>query len=158
VKASLSIHIVALSLAFVTLAANADPYKAGDSFIGFKAADQHGVAFTFKPGITKFVIFDTPGESGTSVSPQSPDWFEQHHAILVINVTELSTFKRRIAQSRMEAKPFRLLVVDDKTVAARFPQQKAKFTVLLLDDAGKVTEIRFVAPGKELQSLLAGEK
>jgi hypothetical protein len=53
--------------------------------------------------------------------------------------------------SRLEAKPFRVCVIDDAAVAARFPNQRGKFTVLQLDDDGKIVAVRFAAPGKELK-------
>lgn len=152
------VHILSLACAAVAFAAPADLYKAGDTFVGFTAVDQHGTAFTFKPGSAKFVVFDTPGEGGPAESPQDPNWFEKHQALMVVNLTELSALKRRVARSRMESKPFRLLVVDDKNVAAKFPRQKEKFTVLLVDEQGKITDIRYAAPGKELLTLLTGEK
>jgi hypothetical protein len=71
-------------------------------------------------------------------------------------LSEFSGWKRRIARSRLESKPFRILAVNDKDVAARFPRQKKKFTVLLLDDKRAITEIRYAAPGKELQEMLSG--
>ena len=52
----------------------------------------------------------------------------------------------------------KILLVEDKDAAAKFPRQKDKFTVLLLDEQGKITDIRFVTPGKELQALLSGDK
>jgi len=149
--------IISLIFMVFALAAQADAYKSGDSFVGFKAADQHGTPFTFKPGSIRFVIFDTP-EGEASESPQDPKWFEKHHALMVINLTELSAFKRRIARSRAESKPFSLLLVEDKDVAAKFPRQKEKFTVLLVDEQGKITDVKFVTPGKELQALLSGDK
>src|SRR5690349_3542941 len=138
--------LLGLVLFALSWTATAAVYKAGDSLIGFKAADQHGAAFTFKAGDTRFVMFHTPGEGAASESPQDPKWFEKHHALMVVNLTELSTFKRRIARSRAEAKAFQILLVDDKDAAAKFPRQKEKFTVLLVDDQGKITDIRYVTP------------
>ena len=145
--------LLGLVLMALSFTATAQVYKSGDSFVGFKAADQHGTAFTFKAGSTRFVIFDTPGEA-----PTDPKWLEKNHALMVINLTEFSAFKRRIARSRAAEKAFQILLVEDKDVAAKFPRQKEKFTVLLLDDQGKITDIRFVTPGKELQALLSGGK
>lgn len=151
-------RLLGLMLLAVSLTATAEAYRAGDSLVGFKATDQHGAAFAFKAGDTRFVIFDTPGEGVVSESPQDPKWFEKHHALMVVNLTELSAFKRKIARSRAESKAFQILLVEDKDVAAKFPRQKEKFTVLLVDDQGKITQIRYVTPGKELQALLSGDK
>ena len=133
----------------------ADPYRVGDTFVVPTGADQHGKALEAKPGEYRAVIVDTPGESGSAEPPKDPQWFEKNHALLVVNISGLSAFKRRIARGRMESKPFRLLVVEDADAAARFPRQKDKFTVLRLDDRGSVTEIVYAAPGRELQDLFA---
>ena len=154
-----NLHVfVGLSLLLIGLPAAAGPYRTGDSFNGFAAADQRGAPFTFKAGAYRYIIFETAGETDSSAQPKDPDWFENHHAVLLVDITELSAFKRRIARSRMESKPFKIVVVDNKDAAARFPKQQEKFTVLLLDETGKITDIRYAAPGKELQDLLSVSK
>ena len=148
---------IAFSAVFCPLAAETDAYSVGDSFVGFSVPDQHGKQFNFKAGDAKFILFDTPGESGRSEHPQDPDWFAKHHILLVINISELSSIKRRIARSRMESKPFQLLVVDVKGIAERFPREMGKFSVLELNEQGTITAIRFASPGKDLQEAVAGE-
>ena|SRR5437899_1771060 len=147
-----------LSLLLLAFSSEADVYKPGDSFIGFQSADQHGTAFTFKANDAKFILFDTPGESGPSEQPKDAGWFDKNHALLLVNITDLSFFKRKLARSRLESKPFRLLVVDNENAAARFPTEKGKLTVLLLDNQGRIASIRFAAPGKEVQTLVAEGK
>lgn len=136
----------------------ANPYQAGENFNGFSAVDQHGQSVAFKAGSAKFVIFDTPGESGSSVQPKDPNWFEDQRALLVVNLSELSTFKCKIARSRLADKPFRALLVEDASVAGKFPQKEKKLTVLSLDDSGKIIAIQFAAPGKELQDLVTATR
>jgi len=46
--------------------------------------------------------------------------------------------------SRIEAKPFRICVIDEVSVAARFPNQSGKFTVLQLDDDRKIVAVRLL--------------
>jgi hypothetical protein len=138
--------------------ATAEVYKPGDTFIGFKAVDQHDSAFTFKAGDAKFILFDTPGESGQSSAPSDASWFDKHHALLVVNISEFSYFKRKASHSRLESKPFRLLVLNDKGAAERFPRQPGKFTVLVLDPKGTITDVRYAAPGVELKALLDDTK
>ena len=60
----------------------------------------------------------------------------------------------KVAQTRMAAKTYRLLVVDNKSIAERFPVEQGKFTVLFLNERGVITDIRFAAPGQELRELL----
>ena len=138
----------------ISLAARADVYKAGDSLIGFSAPDQHGADVTFKAGDAKVILFDTPAADGTSQPSPEPDWFAKNRVLPVVNISDLSFLKRKVAQTRMAAKTYRLLVVDTKSVAERFPVQQGKFTVLFLNERGVITDIRFAAPGQELRELL----
>jgi hypothetical protein len=138
----------------ISLSARADVYKAGDSLIGFSAPDQHGTDLPFKAGDAKVILFDTPAADGTSQPSPEPDWFAKNHVLPVVNVSDLSFLKRKVAQTRMAAKTYRLLVVDTKSVAERFPVQQGKFTVLFLNERGVITDIRFATPGQELRELL----
>src|SRR5262245_53699419 len=106
--------IALLLVALWSPTSKAEVYKTGNSFIGFSDSDQHGEAFTFKAGDAKFIQFDAPGESGESPQLQDPEWFSKNRTLLVVNISELSFFKRKVARSRMKEKPFRLLVVDEK--------------------------------------------
>jgi len=157
-KSSLPALILALFVPLMSLAASADGYKVGDSFIGFSAPDQHGTTVAYKAGDAKFILFDTPGESGQSQHPQDPDWFANNHVFLVVSISGLSSIKRKIAHSRMKSKPFKLLIVDDTRVAQRFPTQNGKFTVLVLDKKGIITGIKYAAPGPELKEVVTGTK
>lgn len=157
-QCSLIMRAAVLGLALVPLIAWSDRYKVGDSFVGFAAPDQHGTAATFKAGDAKFILFDTPGESGESPQPQDPAWFSNHRALPVVNISELSFVKRKVARSRLAAKSFRLLVVDQKNVAEKFPRANGKFSMFVLDDTGNITAIKFAEPGKELQELVTGGK
>lgn len=150
--------IVALGVGFLPLPVAAEIYKVGDSFVGFAAPDQHGTSVTYEAGAAKFVLFDTPGESGQARHPQDPDWFAKNHVLLVINISDLSAIKRKAARSRMKSKPFQMLVVEDKEQVARFPLQEGKFTVLVLDDKGTISAIKFAAPGDELKAVVTGGK
>jgi hypothetical protein len=151
---SLLIRPIVVFFAAISLVAKADVYKAGDSFIGFSAPDQHGTNVTFKAGDAKVILFDTPAATGSSQPSPEPDRFAKNHVLPVVNTSDLSFLKRKVAQTRMAAKTYRLLVVDNKSIAGRFPVQNGKFTVLLLNEQGVITDIRFAAPGKELRELL----
>ncbi|MGH8172279.1 MAG: hypothetical protein ACREPX_03985 [Rhodanobacteraceae bacterium] len=155
-KIRIAILIVAIVLSLLPLTSFADTYKVGDSFVGFSAADQHGAVNTFKPGDAKVILFDTPSDGGESQHPQDPQWFAKNHALLLINISDFAPFKRRIAASRMESKPFKMLIVDDKAIAGKFPVQTGKFTVLTLDAGGKITSVAFAAPGPDLQKMVEG--
>lgn len=151
------IYTIVVSLASISLTANGDVYEAGDSFIGFSAADQHGANVTFRAGDARVILFDTPAATGAARPSPEPDRFAKNHVLPVVNISDLSFLKRKIAQTQMAAKTYPLLVVDNKTIAERFPVRNGKFTVLFLNEQGVITNIRFAAPGKELRELLSGE-
>ncbi len=136
----------------------AEPYKVGDSFAGFKAPDQHGVLYKFKPGEVKYVLFDTPTGEDKATTPEDPNWFAEHQAILIVNISDFSFIKRDLARSRLESKKYAALVLSDKAAAERFPTEAGKISVLTLDKKGRITAIRFGAPGKEVQALLTDKK
>ena len=141
----------------ISLAARADVYKAGDSLVGFSASDQHGTIVTFRAGDARVILFDTPAATGASQPSPDPDRFAKNHVLPVVNISDLSFLKHKVAQTRMAAKSYPLLVVDNKSIAGRFPVQNGKFTLLFLSEHGVITNIRFAAPGKELRELLASK-
>ena len=113
--------------------------------------DQHGAELSFKPEDARFILFETPAEGRPSQAPEDPDWFQKNRALVVINLSQFSGFRRRAAESRIEGKPFRVCVIEEAAVAARFPSQNGKFTILQLDESGKIVAVHFAAPGKELK-------
>jgi len=129
----------------------AEPFQVGGAFSLPAGLDQHGKDLTFSAKEYRTVIFDTPGDSGAAEPPKDPQWFQKNQALMIVNISGFSAFKRRIARSRMESKPFRMLVMEDADLAARFPRKEGTLTVIRLDDQGVITAITFAAPGKELQ-------
>lgn len=154
-KSRLAILVLALVFLAFPLTSFAQTYKVGDSFVGFSAPDQHGAVTTFKAGDAKTILFDTP-DGGESQAPNDPDWFANNHALLLVNISDFAPFKRRMAASRMESKPFKMLVVGDSAAAGRFPVQPGKFTVLTLDASGKITAISYAAPGADVKKAVEG--
>jgi hypothetical protein len=154
---SLLICPIVFCFAAICLAARADVYKAGDSLIGFSAPDQHGTVVTFRAGDARVILFDTPAATGSSQPSPDPDRFGKNHVLPVVNTSDLSFLKRKVAQTRMAAKTYRLLVVDNKSIAERFPVQNGKFTLLFLSQQGVITDVRFAAPGQELRELLTNK-
>lgn len=156
-RSSLLACALASVVAMAVVAYSDTAYKAGDSFVGFSAPDQKGKTVTFAAGDARFILFDTPGESGEMQPPKDPEWFAKNQAWLIVNISELSWLKRRVARSRMEAKPFRMLVVDDSALASKFPRAEGKISVFTLDSQGRIGEVKFAAPGKEVQALVTGK-
>jgi len=129
----------------------AEPLRVGDTLTLPAGVDQHGEPLSFDPKEFRTVLFDTPGDSGAAEPPRDPQWFQKNQALLIVNISGFSAFKRRIARARMESKPFRILVMDDAALAARFPRKEGTLTVVRVDDRGAITAIAFAAPGKDLQ-------
>ncbi len=130
---------------------SAELFQVGDPLTLPAGVDQHGQPLSFDPKEFRAVLFDTPGESGDAESPKDPQWFQKNQALMIVNISGFSAFKRRIARSRMESKPFRILVLEDADLAARFPQKEGALTVVRVDAQGAITAIVFAAPGQELQ-------
>ena len=151
---SLLICTIVVFFTAISFAVRAEVYKAGDSFIGFSAPDQHGTVVTFRAGDARVILFDTPAATGASQPSPDPDRFAKNHVLPVVNISDLYFIKRNLAQTRMAGKTYPLLVVDNKSIAGRFPVQNGKFTLLFLSEQGVITNIRFAAPGKELRELL----
>ena len=151
---SLLICTIVVFFAAISLAARADVYKAGDSLIGFSAPDQHGTVVTFRAGDARAILFDTPAATGASQPSPDPDRFAKNHVLPVVNISDLSFLKHKVAQTRMAAKTYPLLVVDNKSIAERFPVEQGKFTVLFLNERGVITDIRFAAPGTRIAGAL----
>ena len=151
---SLFICAAVVFFSSISFAARGDVYKAGDSLVGFSAPDQHGAIVTFRAGDARVILFDTPAATGASQPSPDPDRFAKNHVLPVVNISDLSFLRHKVAQTRMAAKTYPLLVVDNKSIAGRFPVQNGKFTLLFLSEQGVITNIRFAAPGKELRELL----
>ncbi|MBN8245977.1 MAG: hypothetical protein J0L84_00885 [Verrucomicrobia bacterium] len=133
----------------------AEVFRVGGPFSLPQGTDQHGKELAFSSKEYRTVIFDTPGDSGAAEPPKDPQWFQNNQALMVVNISGFSGFKRRIARSRMESKPFRILVMEDADLAARFPRKEGTLTVIRVDEQGLITAITFAAPGKELQEAVA---
>src|SRR4029450_8573806 len=70
----------------ISFAAPVDVYKAGDSFIGFSAPDQHGTVVTFRAGDARVILFDTPAATGAAQPSPDPDKFAKNHILPVVNI------------------------------------------------------------------------
>lgn len=147
--------IIAFFSATIPSVSSADTYKVGDSMVGFSAPDQHGTTVTLKAGDAKFVLFEVPAGNSDSQPAPASDWLTTSHAVLVMNISGFSSLKRKVAHSRLESEPFQILVLDDRDLAAKFPVEKDKFTVLVINEQGVITAIKFAARGPELKAVLS---
>ena len=96
-------QVIVVFFTAISFAARADVYKAGDNFIGFSAPDQHGTVVTFRPGDARVILFDTPAATGASQPSPDPDRFAKNHVLPVVNISDLSFCKPKVALTLMVA-------------------------------------------------------
>lgn len=149
-------------LALVSFApAFADVYKPGDAFEGFSTKDQHDKAYSYEGGVRLVIVAFTmsPGKAANAFFEKQPaDFLAKHHAVFISNIHGMPGIGRAFALPKMRKYPHRILLADAEHFLDRYPSQEDKLTVLSLDQAGKVTAIRFVDPAKELAGVFAAAK
>ncbi len=149
-------------LALVSVAsAFADVYKPGDSFEAFSTKDQHEKAYSYEGGARLVIVAFTmsPGKAANAFFEKQPAGFlDKHHAIFISNIYGMPGIGRAFALPKMRKYPHRILLADAEHFLDRYPSQEDKLTVLSLDEAGKISGIRFVDPAKELAGVFAPAK
>jgi hypothetical protein len=55
---------------------------------------------------------------------------------------------RTFALPKMRKYPHRIILADEEHFLDRYPTEDGKLTLFRLDDAGKITEIKFIDPEK----------
>ncbi len=144
----------ALSLG-IALAA---PYETGSQVQPFSAKDQHEQAFTLKPAETRFLLVSHDMETGkkanAALNAMGKDYLGTKNAVYVANIHGMPGIGRMFAMPKMKKYVHRIILGDDETLIAKFPEQKGKVTVLKLDD-GKASSITYWTPGvEEVESAL----
>lgn len=156
----MKIHaLLVLLLSAATL--GAAPYQKGDLFEPFATKDQHDRAYTYEGG-ARLVIVSFEMGAGKAANgffeKQGADFLDRHHAIFIANIHGMPGIGRVFALPKMRKYPHRILLADAEGFLARYPEQENKLTVVSLDDAGKVTAIRFVDPKKDLAAVFTPAK
>jgi hypothetical protein len=130
----------------------AAPYTEGSKVEPFTAKDQHENPFTLKPAETKFLLVSHDMETGkkanAALNALGKDYLGTKNAVYVANIHGMPGIGRMFAMPKMKKYVHRIILGDDETLIARFPEQKGKVTVLKLDD-GKVNSITYWTPGAE---------
>jgi hypothetical protein len=138
----------ALSLSCVFAA----PYEAGSQVQTFAAKDQHEQAFTFKPAETKFLLVSHDMETGkkanAALNALGKDYLGSKKAVYVANIHGMPGIGRMFAMPKMKKYAHRIILGDDESLIAKFPEQKDKVTILKLN-GGKVSSIAYWNPGAE---------
>jgi hypothetical protein len=152
---------VLLALLLGTAAAVAAPYAVGDAFAGFTTRDQHERAYTYPSGAHLVIVahaMDSARAANAYLEKQPADFLDRHRAIYLANIHGMPGFVRRFALPKMQKYPHRILLGETKDFLARYPAREDRLTVLILDDAGRITALRFVDPAQELATIFAHTK
>ncbi len=152
--------VLVLASALALRAADAPrPYVVGDAFAGFSTRDQHDRPFTYAAGDTRLVIVSFVMGTGKAANAffekQPADFLAQHRALFLANIHGMPGIARTFVMPKMRKYPHRILLADAENFLARYPQQPDRLTVFALDDAGRITAIRFIDPKAELPALFA---
>lgn len=146
IAAAISLLVCTTTMAF------AAPYEKGDVVSSFKAEDQHGKAYTFEPGSTRYLLVSHDMETGKKANAALTALGENHlegkKAVYVANIFGMPGIGRMFAIPKMKKYTHRIVLGDDAALIAKFPQQAGKVTVLKLG-GGKVVGISYWTPGTD---------
>ena len=140
----------------IAAALAAQPYRPGDRFAAFSTKDQHDRAFTYEGGAKRVIVaFEMgSGKAANAFFEQQPaDFLTRHETIFLSNIYGMPGIARAFAMPKMRKYPHRILIADGKDFLARYPTQEDQLTVLTLDAAGVITDIRFVEPKRGLPAV-----
>ncbi len=150
-----------LLFCLATLSLAAAPYRVGDTFEAFTTKDQHDRSFTYTGGSRLIIVsFEMgSGKAANSYFEEQPAGFlDQQKALFIANIHGMPGIGRAFALPKMRKYPHRILLADAENFLVRYPTEEDKLTVLTLDEAGKITAVRFINPKKELAGLFAPAK
>ncbi len=143
-------------LLLLATALAAEPYRPGDRFEAFSTKDQHDRAYTYEGGARRVIVAFEMG-SGKSANAffeaQPADFLARHETIFLSNIHGMPGIARAFALPKMRKYPHRILLADGKDFLARYPTQEDQLTVLTLDAAGVIRDIRFVDPKRGLPAV-----
>ena len=150
--------LLLLSLSSLVLNA-AEEYKVGDSFVPIAVKDQHDrdAQVSATEGVRHVVVSFTMGsgkKANQFFEKKGATWLEENQAAFLANIYGMPSVGRFFALPKMKKYPHRILLGDDENLLVRYPMQDGKVTVLDLDAGGKITGIRFLDPGNELDKLI----
>lgn len=136
------------------------PYAAGDALAAFALRDQHDQPFTYQGGARLVIVsfaMGTAKAANAFFARQPADFLAQHRTLFLAHIHGMPRFVRSFALPKMRKYPHRILLAEAEDSLARYPQQPDRLTVLTLDDAGKITAIRFIDAETELPGLFAAK-
>ena len=144
--AALAVSLLGSALAL------AAPYTSGSRIETFQAKDQHENAFVFKPAETRFLLVSHDMETGkkanAALTSLGKDFLKEKKAVYMANIHGMPGIGRMFAMPKMKKYNHRIVLGEDATLVARFPQEPGKVTILALKK-GKVNSVKYWAPGNE---------
>lgn len=129
-------------------ATEAKPYAPGEKFAGFSTRDQHDKPFTYEGGARRIVVsfeMDTGKAANGYLEKQGSDFLAKTHTLFIANIHGMPGIARTFAMPKMRRYPHRILLADAEHFLDRYPSKENHLTVILLDEKGAVTSVRFVA-------------
>jgi hypothetical protein len=124
----------------------AETYSVGSQVAAFTAKDQHGQAYTFKPGVRYLLVsFDMPTgkQANEKLSELGKDYLPQHNAIFLADIHGMPGIGRMFALPKMRKYKHRIILGDQKGLLDPYPRKEGHITVLTLDAEAKVAEVRY---------------
>lgn len=144
--------ITLLASACSVITAFAAPYEKGQKVDAFKAEDQFGVAYTFSPDTTEYLLVSLDMETGkkanAALTALGKDHLTNKKAVYLANIHGMPGVGRMFAIPKMKKYAHRIILGDDEALMAKFPQQGGKVTVLKLSK-GKIQSVAYWTPGTD---------
>lgn len=144
--------MILATLAASLASAISAPYQKGDTLEGFQAKTQHEQAFTLKPSSVRYLLvshdMDTGKKANAVLTTLGKEKLDAKKVIYVANIHGMPGIGRMFALPKMKKYSHTIVLGDDATLIARFPEEAGKVTVLTLE-SGKVVAVSYWAPGLE---------
>ncbi|MCP5535655.1 MAG: hypothetical protein H7A51_05390 [Akkermansiaceae bacterium] len=124
-------------------------YQKGDTVAPFKAADQHGKAYTLNKGTRYLMVtFDmsTGKKANKVLHEKGAAYLPGKKAVYVANIHGMPGIGRTFALPKMRKYAHRIILADAEGLLDPFPTQDGKVTILTLNSRGVVTAIAYWDP------------
>jgi hypothetical protein len=150
-------RFLALAL-LLSAAARAEPYAVGSTLEPLEFADQHDQIRTVD-ALLRALLFTRDMQAGDvlkqALAEDGAAQLERAGAVYVADVSGMPALVLRMfALPKLRQRPYPILLDRDGSQTARLPSQSGKVSLLVLD-ALRVKEIRYLANPEEIRAALA---
>jgi hypothetical protein len=150
-------RFLALAL-LLSAAARAEPYAVGSTLEPLEFADQHDQIRTVD-ALLRALLFTRDMQAGDvlkqALAEDGAAQLERAGAVYVADVSGMPALVLRMfALPKLRQRPYPILLDRDGSQTARLPSQSGKVSLLVLD-ALRVKEIRYLASPEEIRAALA---